>query len=292
MASLYPGKSDPLPSEFAASVLKAEKALGLPIWLLVHGSEPPYLDLDDDLFRLFRGARNDLPTGTGVGLLIDSPGGQARTAFQLGSLLRRRCGHYVALVPNYAKSAATLLALGAKQIVVGDFGELGPLDAQIDDPDREEVGSALNEVLAFERLNAVSLEMLDRIMMFLLVRTGKRIDSLMPHITRHVSDTLRPMYEKIDTVHYTQMSRILKVAEDYAIRLLLPYKSPSEAAHIARHLIEHYPAHDFVIDREEAAANDLPVVAPDADLATAFETMLPHLESGLIAIGRVQEIHP
>ena len=262
----------------------------MPVWLLVHGSQNPFEDIDEPIIQLFRGARKELPVDTGVALLIDSPGGQARTAYQLGSFLRRRCGHYVALVPYNAKSAATLLALGATEIIIGDFGELGPLDVQVEDPDREEVGSALNEVSALERLNAVSLESIDKVMMFLLARTGKRIETLLPHITRFVAETMRPLYEKIDTVHYTQTSRVLKIAEEYAVRLLLPYRSGREAASIARHLIEHYPAHDYVIDREEAMANDLPVVPPNADLAAAFDAMFPFLESGLTAIGRIEEL--
>ena len=37
-------------------------------------------------------------------------------------------------VPRRAKSASTLLALGANHIYLSQFGELGPLDTQIFDP--------------------------------------------------------------------------------------------------------------------------------------------------------------
>jgi len=47
-------------------------------------------------------------------------------------------------VPRYAKSAATLLALGADRILLGKFAEIGPLDAQFDDPEREYRLSALD----------------------------------------------------------------------------------------------------------------------------------------------------
>jgi ClpP class serine protease len=33
-------------------------------------------------------------------------------------LLKRHCGGFVAVVPRYAKSAATLLALGADEIIL------------------------------------------------------------------------------------------------------------------------------------------------------------------------------
>jgi hypothetical protein len=52
-------------------------------------------------------------------LVIATPGGSAKSAFQLAMLLKRHCGGFVAVVPRYAKSAATLLALGADEIILG-----------------------------------------------------------------------------------------------------------------------------------------------------------------------------
>src|ERR1022692_2149925 len=58
--------------------------------------------------------------------------------------------------------------------------------------------------------------------------------------------------EKIDTVDYTKKSRELKVAQEYAVRLMQKNYHQKEAKQIAAHLVEQYPTHGFVIDREEA----------------------------------------
>ena len=73
-----------------------------------------------------------------------------------------------------AKSAATLLAVGSEEIVLSQHGELGPLDAQIFETEREVPMSALDEVQALERLHTFWLESVDRAMMMLVGRTGKK----------------------------------------------------------------------------------------------------------------------
>lgn len=66
--------------------------------------------------QFFR-AQDSLPKEK-IALVIESPGGSAKSAFQLAMLLKRHCGGFVAVVPRYAKSAATLLALGADEIIL------------------------------------------------------------------------------------------------------------------------------------------------------------------------------
>src|SRR3954467_14174828 len=63
---------------------------------------------------------------------------------------------------------------------------------------------------------------------------------------------LRPLLEKIDTLDYTRKSRELKVAEEYAIRLMRPTYKAVKAKRVARQLVEKYPTHGFVIDSYEA----------------------------------------
>jgi hypothetical protein len=64
-------------------------------------------------------------------ILVVSQGGDAAVAWQTMSLLRERCGQVAVLVPQAAFSAATLLALGANEIVMHPNGNLGPVDPQI-----------------------------------------------------------------------------------------------------------------------------------------------------------------
>jgi len=65
-------------------------------------------------------------------LVIVCPGGDGTAAETMLDLCRKYCRDTLrVVVPLYAKSAATLLALGADEIVMGETSELGPIDAQV-----------------------------------------------------------------------------------------------------------------------------------------------------------------
>lgn len=65
-------------------------------------------------------------------LLLNSPGGYGEAAEKIIQICRDHCRRqFRVLVPNYAKSAATLIALGADKIVMGYLSELGPIDPQV-----------------------------------------------------------------------------------------------------------------------------------------------------------------
>lgn len=283
-ASLSPGSKGTVSTSFAEAVIALEKALNLPVWLLVQERGR----IDEEVYNLFFCNRHSLPEMP-IALVIHSPGGLAKEAFQLAKLLRRRCKAFIAVVPRYAKSAATLLSLGANCIMLGEEAELGPLDAQILDMDRERRASALEEVQALERINAAALVAIDQTMFFLAGRTGKKTEVILPNTLKFVSDMMRPLLEKIDTVQYSQKSRVLKEAEEYATRLLQQVHSDEEAAKIAGELVEKYPNHGFAIDIDEAKKLGLNLVPKKPEHEMAMDNLIPHLKM-VTAVGRIQEL--
>ena len=67
-------------------------------------------------------------------LIIHSPGGSPQAAEQIINYLRTQFKYIRAIVPIQAKSAATMIALGCDEIVMGNHSELGPIDPQIPIP--------------------------------------------------------------------------------------------------------------------------------------------------------------
>ncbi len=63
-------------------------------------------------------------------LLLASPGGDGETAVRIARSAQARCKELTVLVPDQAKSAATLLAIGAHRILMGPTSDLGPVDPQ------------------------------------------------------------------------------------------------------------------------------------------------------------------
>lgn len=66
-----------------------------------------------------------------VDILIISNGGDPTVAWRVMSMLRERFEQVGVLIPFTAFSAATLLALGANDIVMHPFANLGPVDPQL-----------------------------------------------------------------------------------------------------------------------------------------------------------------
>lgn len=96
-----------------------------------------------------------IPQGSNIDLLLHTAGGDIDAAEKLISLVRRAAGkaRLRVIVPDFAKSAGTLMALAADAIVMSESSELGPIDPQItmDDGRGNRVRhSILNYLLAYE----------------------------------------------------------------------------------------------------------------------------------------------
>ena len=288
-ANVFPGESDPLPDEFSGLVRQLEASLNMRVFLLIQNGSSDFGNISHRLWHSFFERRYIFERDKPIAVLIESPGGIAQVAFRMASLIRKTCGSFTAVVPQYAKSAATLFSLGAREIMIGEHGELGPLDAQIFDPDREGRVSALDEVQSIERLHAAALEAVDQSMIAWVRRSGKKLDTLLPTACTFVTDMMRQLFEKIDTVHYTQTARDLKEAEEYAVRLLKPQHHDDEAKSIARHLVEKYPEHGFVIDAREATELGLNIVAPTPDQSRIIDALMPYMDT-LTVVGYLEEV--
>ncbi|MEA1926123.1 MAG: hypothetical protein U9M90_02660 [Patescibacteria group bacterium] len=63
-----------------------------------------------------------------IDLLLYSTGGDTMVPWRLVSMIREYCDKFSVLIPYKAHSAATMIALGADEIVMSDLSELSPID--------------------------------------------------------------------------------------------------------------------------------------------------------------------
>jgi len=77
-------------------------------------------------------------TGEPIDLLLQTGGGNIDAAEKLVTMMRKKTGsaRLRIIVPDYAKSAGTLMVLGADSVVMSDTSELGPIDPQVERSDR------------------------------------------------------------------------------------------------------------------------------------------------------------
>ena len=67
----------------------------------------------------------------GLLLILHTPGGLAEAAQTIVDYLRNKFGSIDVLIPTYALSAGTMIALGCDRIVMGRQSQLGPTDPQL-----------------------------------------------------------------------------------------------------------------------------------------------------------------
>ena len=68
-------------------------------------------------------------------LMLGTLGGDGETALRMVRQAQSRCRKLTVIVPDQAKSAGTLLVLGADSIYMGPTSDLGPVDPQFQLPD-------------------------------------------------------------------------------------------------------------------------------------------------------------
>ena len=90
-------------------------------------------------------------------VVLESDGGDLDFAIKLYKMLRAHCsGKLTVIVPFWAKSAASLVAMSADDVLLTPYGELGPIDAQVEDPETGEyvpahsIGRAIDFIEATE----------------------------------------------------------------------------------------------------------------------------------------------
>lgn len=90
-----------------------------------------FIDIDDSeaVLRAIRQTPDEAP----IDLLLHTPGGLVLASEQIAYALRSHPGKVTVLVPHYAMSGGTLLALAADEILMDEAAVLGPVDPQLGD---------------------------------------------------------------------------------------------------------------------------------------------------------------
>jgi ClpP class serine protease len=88
-----------------------------------------YIDIDDAEYVLR--AIHDTPPGRPIEMILHTPGGMVIAARQIAAALADHDGRITAVVPHYAMSGGTLIALAADEIRIDSHAALGPVDPQL-----------------------------------------------------------------------------------------------------------------------------------------------------------------
>jgi hypothetical protein len=117
-------------------IAELEKSRDRRVVCYVTGDRPPNLatQIAPDVFPLMHDLLNKIGHVKQLDLYIYSIGGMTMVAWGLINLLREYCDHLSVLVPFRALSTATLIALGANEIVMSRLAQLSPVDPSVNTP--------------------------------------------------------------------------------------------------------------------------------------------------------------
>lgn len=174
-----------------------------------------------------------------IDLMIVSFGGDPMVAWRIMSLVRQRVTKVSVLIPQSAYSAATLLAIGANEIVMHPNGHLGPVDMQI-------------------RTQAKRFSTEDISAFIEFVREELKIKE---------EDQVRPLFEKmcdeIGSLAIGFTARNSKLAIDLGERLLALHLKNGANGKTLRKMVEEmskkFHSHSYPVNRDEAIEIGLPV---------------------------------
>ncbi|MEQ4450946.1 SppA protein [Kosakonia sacchari] len=210
-------------------------------------------------------------------------GGNPDAGYRIGRALQHNYKEITILVIGPCKSAGTLIAVAAHKLIIGDMGELGPLDIQLKKNDEiGELSSGLVIQTALEELKECALSAFRSYLVNIKYR-NQISTKMSADIAAKLTEALvSPMASQIDPIKLGEHQRAMTIALSYGNRLNGHSKNLKENS--LRKLIASYPAHGFVIDRKEARELFNVVESPKDDTEVLYKLLGSKINSGEMSI--------
>lgn len=207
----------------------------------------------EDVVRPIYEHLENLDFGNGrkvIDLFLYSRGGDVSVPWRIASMVREFCEEFNVLVPYKAQSAATLLSLGADNIIMGKKAELGPIDPTL-------VKATIGEGALPQQ--EISVEDVNSFLSFVKERANITDQSALAQLVGTLINQISPL--TLGNVN-RQNSHIRLVAR----KLLTSRKEKMDEEKInsvIETLTEKIYSHGHGIGRKEAKDIGLPIIFPD-----------------------------
>jgi len=180
-----------------------------------------------------------------IDLFLYSTGGDTMVPWRLVSMIREYCDKFSVLIPYKAHSAATMIALGADEIVMSDLSELSPIDPS--------TANVFNPQDPTNPQNRIPISVEDVMAYFDLAKNKIGIKD-----EKELTEIFKKFIESNPQVHplaLGNVNRVHNLIRILAKRLLKSHKNPmaeEEINKIVDFLTEKLYSHQYFIGRKEA----------------------------------------
>lgn len=180
-----------------------------------------------------------------IDLFLYSTGGDTMVPWRLVSMIREYCDKFSVLVPYKAHSAATMIALGADQIVMSDLSELSPIDPS--------TANVFNPQDPQNPQNKIPISVEDVMAYFDLAKNkfGIKSDEELAKVFNKFVES-NPQIHPLALGNINRMHNLIHIL---AKRLLKSHKTPvkeEEIEKIVDYFTEKLYSHQYLIGRKEA----------------------------------------
>jgi hypothetical protein len=200
-----------------------------------------------DVFPYFYEVLSRIGKVEKIDLVLYSTGGLTMAAWGLTNLIREYCKRFSVLVPFKAHSTATLLALGADEIVMGPMGQLSPVDPTITSPFNPMGQNPAQP--GHLQLIPVSVEDVASYLNLAREEAEIKAGPGMLEVFKKLSDTVQPM--ALGQV-YRAKEQIKLLASQLLAFHMDPVAKKKEIDTIVKRLTKELYSHDYIIGRREA----------------------------------------
>lgn len=203
-------------------------------------------------------------------------GGDPDAGYRIGRCLQHYYPKQVAFfIPSLCKSSGTLAAIAANSLIIGNQGELGPLDIQLRKTD--EIGEQSSGLDIFKAIDFLEDRASKQFVQYLRdIRFGSGVSTRLSAdiAAKLVESIIQPIASQIDPFKIGEHQRAVGIAQKYGELLNEMTKSLKEDS--LGMLISGYPSHSFVIDRKEAEKLFNNVFKPCNRLTDFLKEFLPY----------------
>jgi len=180
-----------------------------------------------------------------INLFLYSTGGDTMVPWRLVSMIREYCDKFSVLVPYKAHSAATMISLGADEIVMTDLSELSPIDPS--------TANVFNPQDPHNPQNRIPISVEDVMAYFDLAKNkfGIKNDEELSKIFNKFVES-NPQIHPLALGNVNRTHNLIRIL---AKRLLKSHKSPMKEEEIEKvvdYFTEKLYSHQYFIGRKEA----------------------------------------
>ena len=180
-----------------------------------------------------------------IDLFLYSSGGDTMVPWRLVSMIREYCDHFSVLIPYKAHSSATMISLGADEIVMSDLSEISPIDPS--------TANVFNPSDPQNHQNKIPISVEDVMAYFDLAKNKFGIKN-----DQELTSIFNKFIESNPQIHplaLGNVNRTHNLIRMLAKRLLKSHKAPmkdDEIDKIVDYFTEKLYSHQYLIGRKEA----------------------------------------